>query len=424
MSVCVVGNVKNKAIIPNSTAEIQKKRNSILRNRLICFLFLKLIEPYGNKLGENPQKTYHNTPNYKVKIIFFFSAIFARNYFLQMTTTDKQIYILAIESSCDDTSAAVLQENKVLSNVVANQKVHQEFGGVVPELASRAHQQNIVPVVHQAIKQANIDQKQLSAIAFTKGPGLMGSLLVGTSFAKSLALGLQIPLIEVNHMQAHILAHFIDEGQQKPDFPFLALTISGGHTQIVKVTDPFTMEVLGETLDDAVGEAFDKTAKILGLPYPGGPLIDKYAENGNPRAFPFTKPNVDGLDFSFSGLKTAVLYSIQKETQLNPNFISENLNDICASVQHTIVRILMDKLKKAVNKTQIKQIAIGGGVSANSAIRQALQENGKKYGWKTFVPKFEYCTDNAAMIGIVGYYKYKQELFSDSSVVATARWHL
>ncbi|MCF4101623.1 tRNA (adenosine(37)-N6)-threonylcarbamoyltransferase complex transferase subunit TsaD [Gillisia sp. M10.2A] len=337
----------------------------------------------------------------------------------------QNIYILAIESSCDDTAAAVLQNDTLLSNIVATQEVHKKYGGVVPELASRAHQQNIVPVIHQAIAEANIDKKDLSAIAFTKGPGLMGSLLVGTSFAKSLAMGLDIPLIEVNHMQAHILAHFIDEENfDKPEFPFLALTISGGHTQIVKVTGHFEMEVIGQTIDDAVGEAFDKSAKILGLPYPGGPLIDKYAKLGNSKAFKFTKPKVGGLDFSFSGLKTAVLYFIQKEVKENPEFIKENLEDICASIQYTIVGILIDKLKKAVAQTGITQIAIGGGVSANSGIREALKAGENKFGWKTYVPKFEYTTDNAAMIGIVGYYKYLNKDFSDFSVTAQARYSL
>lgn len=332
------------------------------------------------------------------------------------------LFILAIESSCDDTAAAVLQNAKVLSNVVANQSIHGEYGGVVPELASRAHQQNIVPVIEMAIRKANIDKNQLNAIAFTQGPGLMGSLLVGSSFAKSLALALKIPLIAVNHMHAHILAHFIDEdGYDKPKFPFLALTISGGHTQIVKVNDFFDMEIIGETTDDAVGEAFDKSAKILGLPYPGGPLIDKYAQLGNPKAFAFTKPKVPGLNFSFSGLKTAILYFIQKNIAENPNFIEENRDDICASIQHTIVQILMDKLKLAVAETGIKQIAIGGGVSANSGIRTTLKEAEKKYGWKTFIPKFEYTTDNAAMIGIVGYQKYLASNFEDNSVVSKAR---
>ena len=332
------------------------------------------------------------------------------------------VFILAIESSCDDTAAAVLQNDKVLSNVVANQLIHNEYGGVVPELASRAHQQNIVPVIDAALRRANVKKEQLSAIAFTQGPGLMGSLLVGSSFAKSLALALNIPLIAVNHMQAHILAHFIDEEAfDKPTFPFLALTISGGHTQIVKVNDFFDMEIIGETTDDAVGEAFDKSAKILGLPYPGGPLIDKHAQLGNPKAYVFTKPKVPGLDFSFSGLKTAILYFIQKESLKNPNFIENNLNDICASIQHTIIEILMDKLKLAVETTQINQIAIGGGVSANSGIRSTLKEGEQKYGWKTYIPKFEYTTDNAAMIGIVGYQKFLTQNFETSDVVSKAR---
>ncbi|WP_318345096.1 tRNA (adenosine(37)-N6)-threonylcarbamoyltransferase complex transferase subunit TsaD [Flagellimonas baculiformis] len=337
--------------------------------------------------------------------------------------TDIKKYILAIESSCDDTSAAILCDAKVLSNVVATQEIHKQYGGVVPELASRAHQQNIVPVVHQALAKANIDKKQLSAIAFTRGPGLMGSLLVGTSFAKSLALGLDIPLIEVNHMEAHILAHFIaDKEGTSPSFPFLGMTISGGHTQIVKVSDHFTMEVLGETLDDAVGEAFDKSAKLMGLPYPGGPLVDKYARMGNPLAFDFPKPKVDGLNFSFSGLKTSILYFLQRETQKNPNFIAENINDICASVQHTILEILMEKLHMAVEQTGIKEVAIGGGVAANSGIRAKLKEAEEILGWKTYIPKFEYCTDNAAMIGIVGYLKFEKGQFTDQSVAAKARY--
>lgn len=335
------------------------------------------------------------------------------------------VFILAIESSCDDTAAAVLRNDKVLSNVVANQLIHTQYGGVVPELASRAHQQNIVPVVEAALRKANIQKEQLSAIAFTQGPGLMGSLLVGSSFAKSVALALNIPLIAVNHMQAHVLAHFIDEeGFEKPTFPFLALTISGGHTQIIKVDDFFEMTIIGETTDDAVGEAFDKSAKILGLPYPGGPLIDKYAQLGNPKAFAFTKPKVAGLDFSFSGLKTAILYFIQKKKLENPNFVDENLNDICASIQYTIVEILMDKLKLAVKETKIKQIAIGGGVSANSGIRTTLKNAEEIYGWKTFIPKFEYTTDNAAMIGIVGYQKFLNQTFETSAVVSKARIQL
>jgi N6-L-threonylcarbamoyladenine synthase len=335
------------------------------------------------------------------------------------------VFILAIESSCDDTAAAVLHHDKVLSNVVANQLIHNQYGGVVPELASRAHQQNIVPVIDAALRKANIQKEQLSAIAFTQGPGLMGSLLVGSSFAKSLALALQIPLIAVNHMQAHILAHFIDEeGFDKPTFPFLALTISGGHTQIVKVSNYFEMEVIGETTDDAVGEAFDKSAKILGLPYPGGPLVDKHAQLGNPKAFAFTKPKVPGLDFSFSGLKTAILYFIQKKVAEDATFIEENLNDICASIQHTIIAILMDKLKLAVKETGIKSIAIGGGVSANSGIRNTLKEAEHKYGWKTYIPKFEYTTDNAAMIGIVGYQKYLIHDFESATVVSKSRIQL
>ena len=335
---------------------------------------------------------------------------------------EKPTYILAIESSCDDTGAAVLCNEKVLSNVVAKQEIHEAYGGVIPELASRAHQQNIVPTVDVALKKAGITPKDLSAIAFTQGPGLMGSLLVGGSFAKSMSMALDIPLIAVNHMHAHILAHFIEEeGYEKPEFPFLALTISGGHTQIVKVNSFVEMEILGETTDDAVGEAFDKTAKILGFPYPGGPLIDKHAKNGNPKAFSFTKPKVNGLDFSFSGLKTQILYFIQKEVQKNPNFIEENLDDICASIQNIIIQILLDKLKLAVNETGIRQIAIGGGVSANSGIRSALKETETKYGWKTFIPKFEYTTDNAAMIGIVGFHKYRLGIFSNAEIVSKAR---
>ncbi len=335
---------------------------------------------------------------------------------------NKSIYILGIESSCDDTSASVICNGKILSNVVANQEIHAKYGGVVPELASRAHQQNIVPVIQQAIQQANIDKKDLNAIAFTRGPGLMGSLLVGTSFAKSLSLALNIPLIAVNHMQGHVLAHFIDdENQQKPPFPFLCLTISGGHTQIVKIINYFTMEVLGETLDDAVGEAYDKSAKIIGLPYPGGPLVDKYAKLGNPKSFKFTKPKVDGLNFSFSGLKTAILYFIQKQVKENPNFIEENLNDICASIQFTIVEILFDKVKKAVKQTGINHIAIAGGVSANSEIRKILKSFETTLGWTTYIPKFEYTTDNAGMIAIVGYLKFLENNFSNESITATAR---
>ncbi len=333
-----------------------------------------------------------------------------------------ELYILAIESSCDDTAAAVLKNDTVLSNVVANQLIHKEFGGVVPELASRAHQQNIVPVVAAALQKAGITKNQLAAIAFTQGPGLMGSLMVGSAFAKSLALSLQIPLIAVNHMQAHILAHFInEEGYEKPTFPFLALTISGGHTQIVQVNDYFDMKIIGETLDDAVGEAFDKSAKIIGLPYPGGPLVDKHAQLGDPKAFVFAKPKIADLNFSFSGLKTSFLYFIQKKKIENPDFIAENLNDICASIQHTIIEILMEKIKKAVLQTGINQVAIGGGVSANSGIRKALKATEAQLGWKTYIPKFEYTTDNAAMIGIVGYQKFLNKSFETTAVVSKAR---
>ena len=334
----------------------------------------------------------------------------------------QNIYILGIESSCDDTAASVIHNGRILSNIVANQKIHEAYGGVVPELASRAHLQNIVPVVHEALKKAQISKEDLHAIAFTRGPGLMGSLLVGTSFAKSMAYGLNIPLIDVNHMQGHILAHFIDEeGYNKPPFPFLAMTISGGHTQIVRVDNYFDMTVIGETIDDAVGEAFDKSGKVLGLGYPAGPEIDKRAKLGNPKAFNFTKPKVDGLNFSFSGLKTAILYFIQHETKANTHFIEENLNDICASIQHTIIGILIDKLKLASKQTGIKHIAIGGGVSANSGIRQALKDGEQKFGWTTYVPKFEFTTDNAAMIAIVGYLKYLEADFAEQHVAASAR---
>ncbi|MFT5863210.1 MAG: N6-L-threonylcarbamoyladenine synthase [Flavobacteriales bacterium] len=335
-------------------------------------------------------------------------------------------YILAIESSCDDTAAAVLYNDTVLSNVVANQQIHEQYGGVVPELASRAHQQNIVPVVTAALLQANIDKKALSAIAFTSGPGLLGSLLVGTSFAKSLALGLDIPLIDINHMQAHILAHFIDEkGFEKPSFPFLAMTLSGGHTQIVRVDNHFDMTVIGQTIDDAVGEAFDKSAKLLGLPYPGGPLVDKYAQLGNPKAYPFTKPRVGDLNFSFSGLKTQIMYFVQKQVASNADFVSQHRNDVCASIQYTIVNIIIDKLKKAVKETGISTIAIGGGVSANSGIRKAIKDGEEKWGWKTHIPKFEFTTDNAAMIGIAGYLKFQQmentSQYLDHAVTAQSR---
>ncbi len=335
----------------------------------------------------------------------------------------KPVYILSIESSCDDTGAAILQNDTVLSNVIANQKIHAAYGGVVPELASRAHQQNILPVVQQALHQAGISKKDLSAIAFTRGPGLMGSLLVGTSFAKSMSIALNIPLIAVNHMQAHVLAHFINvDNQKKPNFPFLCLTISGGHTQILKISGHNTFEILGETIDDAVGEAFDKSAKLLGLPYPGGPLIDKHAKLGNKNAFKFTEPKTKNeLDFSFSGLKTAILYFLQREYKKNELFIQENLNDICASIQYTIVNILMKKLKLASKITGITEVAIAGGVSANSEIRETLKSFEKTLGWTTYIPKFEYTTDNAGMIGIVGYYKFLNHDFDKENTLATSR---
>jgi len=330
--------------------------------------------------------------------------------------------ILGIESSCDDTSAAAIQGRKILSHVTAHQKVHQKYGGVVPEMASRAHQQNIVPVIHQAILEANIQKKDISAIAFTKGPGLMGSLLVGVSFAKSMAMALDIPLIEVNHIQAHILAHFIDDANEKPpNFPFLCLTVSGGHTQIVLIKDYFDMEILGETLDDAAGEAFDKIGKMLGLDYPAGAEIDKLAQKGNPEKFTFTMPKVDKLNFSFSGLKTAVLYFLEKENKKNSNFISENLNDLCASVQKTIIEILIQKLKSAALEYNISNIAIAGGVSANSGLRNALIKEELSGLWVCSIPKFEYTTDNAAMIALVGSLKFDKKEFVDLSVSASAR---
>ncbi|GAA3933415.1 tRNA (adenosine(37)-N6)-threonylcarbamoyltransferase complex transferase subunit TsaD [Chitinophaga oryziterrae] len=326
------------------------------------------------------------------------------------------VKILAIESSCDDTGASVLVDGKILSNCIANQTVHEQYGGVVPELASRAHQENIVPVVDLALKKAGVSKEELSAIAFTQAPGLMGSLLVGSSFAKSLAMALDIPLIAVHHMQAHVLANFIAESQ--PSFPFLCLTVSGGHTQIVRCDSPLQMKVIGETLDDAAGEAFDKSAKLLGLPYPGGPLIDKYAAQGDPKRFKFPEPQIPGLNFSFSGLKTSILYFIQQQEL---QFIQDNLADICASIQQRIISILMNKLVKASNETGIKEIGIAGGVSANSGLRKALEEQGKKYGWNTYIPKFEYCTDNAAMIAITAWYKYQAGEFAGLDVIPGAR---
>lgn len=327
------------------------------------------------------------------------------------------ITILAIESSCDETSASVCVDGKILSNYIANQSVHQQYGGVVPELASRAHIQNIVPVVDAALKAAGCQLSTIDAIAFTQAPGLIGSLLVGAQFAKSLALSLSKPLIAVHHMQAHVLANLIDE-TNKPGFPFLCLTVSGGHTQIVLANSPLDLKVIGETIDDAAGEAFDKSAKLLGLPYPGGPLIDKYAKKGNPLTFKFAEPQIPELDFSFSGLKTSILYFLQKQEE---GFIQQNLDDLCASVQYTIINILLKKVKKAAQQTGITNICIAGGVSANSGLRKTLQEMGKQQGWKTFIPTFEYCTDNAAMIAITAYYKYFAGEFADLNVSPNAR---
>lgn len=330
--------------------------------------------------------------------------------------------ILGIESSCDETSAAICIDGEIKSNIIASQAVHAKYGGVVPELASRAHQQHIIPTVDQAIQQAKIRKNDIDAVGFTRGPGLLGSLLVGTSFAKSFALARQLPLIDVNHMQAHILAHFIDE--PRPAFPFLCLTVSGGHTQIVLVKDYFDMELLGQTLDDAAGEAFDKTAKILNLPYPGGPLIDKYAKEGNPDSFKLPEPQIPDLNFSFSGLKTAILYMVQAEEKKNPRFLQENIADVCASVQSRIVSILLNKLKKAAQQTGVRQIAIAGGVSANSGLRESLQEMGSRSGWEVFIPKFEYCTDNAAMIAIAGYHKFLKKEFVGQDITPLARMHV
>ncbi len=328
------------------------------------------------------------------------------------------MHLLAIESSCDDTSAAVLRDGEILSNCIANQTAHAEYGGVVPEVASRAHQMNIIPVVDLALKKAGVQKEDLDAIAFTRGPGLLGSLLVGVSFTKAFAMSLDIPMIEVNHMNAHVLAHFAED--PKPAFPFLCLTVSGGHTQIVLVRDYLDMEVIGTTIDDAAGEAFDKTGKILGLPYPAGPHIDRLAKEGQP-VFPFTEPRIEGLDFSFSGLKTSILYYLQKRVKENPDFVKENMADICASVQSRIISILLNKLVKAAEQTGIKEIAIAGGVSANSGLRRALQEKGKELGWNTYIPAFQYCTDNAGMIAVAGYRKYLAGEFVGQDVTAEAR---
>ncbi|MCF8285099.1 MAG: tRNA (adenosine(37)-N6)-threonylcarbamoyltransferase complex transferase subunit TsaD [Sphingobacteriales bacterium] len=339
-----------------------------------------------------------------------------------MSNSLKKTIILGIESSCDETSASICIDGQIVSNVTATQAIHEQYGGVIPEIASRIHQQNIIPVVDSAIKNAKISKNDINAVAFTRGPGLLGALLVGTSFAKAFALGLSIPLIEINHMQAHVLAHFIDT--PKPSFPFLCLTVSGGHTQIVLVKDYFEMEVIGETTDDAAGEAFDKSAKMLGLPYPGGPLIDKHAKEGDANKYKFTEPQIPGFNFSFSGLKTQILYFIQKESKTNPNFVAENLNDLCASIQSRIISILLNKLEAAADQLGITDIAIAGGVSANSGLRAELQRLADKKGWNTFIPAFEYCTDNAGMIAIAGYQKYLKGEFIGQDVAPLARYHI
>ncbi len=334
------------------------------------------------------------------------------------------IYILSIESSCDDTSAAVLCDDEIQSNIVANQAVHTKYGGVVPELASRAHQENIIPVVDTALKQAGIRKEELNAIAFTRGPGLLGSLLVGLNFAKAMALGLNIPIIEVDHLHAHILAHFVQEkGKRKktPRFPFLCLTVSGGHTQIVRMNSPMQPEVIGTTIDDAAGEAFDKAAKIMGLPYPGGPVIDRLAQSGDPGKFTFPHPKIKNLDFSFSGLKTSFLYLVRDGLREDKDFIEKNKNDLAASIQASIIDILLAKLRKASRQTGIKEIAVAGGVSANSELRKKLTETGEKEKWNTYIPDFQFTTDNAAMIGITGYFKYKAGLFSSQDIIPYTR---
>ncbi len=334
------------------------------------------------------------------------------------------ITILGIESSCDDTSAAVLRNNVLLSNVIASQAVHVKYGGVIPELASRAHQQNIVPVVDTALREAGVAASEIDAIAFTRGPGLVGSLLVGVSFAKGLSIARNIPLVEVNHLQGHILSHFIDLPDRRlphPDFPFLALLVSGGHTQIVRVDSPLEMEIIGTTIDDAAGEAFDKCAKVMGLPYPGGPVIDRLAKEGDPEAFRFARPRIEGLDYSFSGLKTSFLYTLRDRVAENPDFIEQHKADLCASLQHTVVTILLDKLVKASKQTGIRDIAIAGGVSANSGLRDGIVAEGQKRGWRTFLPEFKFTTDNAAMIAMAGYHRYRAGQFSSLDVAPEAR---
>ena len=339
-------------------------------------------------------------------------------------TMNKPIYILGIESSCDDTSAAVLRNGVMLSNIIAGQKVHEAYGGVVPELASRAHQQNIIPVVDQAIRQAGITKADLSAIAFTRGPGLLGSLLVGTSFAKGFSTALQIPMIEVNHLQAHVLAHFIrqkEEDNSQPNFPFLCLLVSGGNSQTIRVNSPKNMEIVGQTIDDAAGEAFDKCAKVMGLPYPGGPFIDRLAKEGNRNAFMFNKPQISGYNYSFSGLKTSFLYLLRDKIKENPNFIEENKSDLCASLQATIIAVLMDKLRKAAKDLNIREIAVAGGVSANSGLRAAFEEHAEKYAWKIHIPPFAFTTDNAAMVAMSGHFKYLDGEFCALDAVPFSR---
>ena len=334
------------------------------------------------------------------------------------------ITILGIESSCDDTSASIIQDGFLLSNVIANQEVHQTFGGVVPELASRAHQQNIIPVVDRAINIAGIAKEEISAIAFTRGPGLMGSLLVGTSFAKGLSIALDVPLIDINHLQAHILANFIlekDTANRVPDFPFMCLLVSGGHTQLVLVRDYLSMEIVGQTIDDAAGEAFDKCAKVMGLPYPGGPIIDKLAKEGNPEAFSFAKPRIEGYNFSFSGLKTSFLYFLRDQLKENPNFIEDRKNDLCASLQKTIVDILLNKLILAAKELKVKEIALAGGVAANSGLRNAMTNCAHNFHWNIYLPAFKFTTDNAAMIAITGYFKYQKQEFASQEIVPVAR---
>lgn len=340
------------------------------------------------------------------------------------TKEANQLLILGIESSCDDTSAAVLRGNTLLSNVIASQAVHKEYGGVVPELASRAHEQNILPVVSEAIKRAGISANNLDAIAFTRGPGLLGSLLVGVNYAKGLAMSLGIPMVEVNHLHAHVMAHFIEEKgeeHQSPEYPFLCLLVSGGNSQIILCHSPYKMEIVGQTIDDAAGEAFDKCAKVMGLGYPGGPIVNRLANEGNPHAFKFAKPNVPGYDYSFSGLKTSFLYTLRDEIKLNPNFVEENKEDLCASLQYTVIEILMKKLRLAAKELKIKHIAVAGGVSANTGLREAFVDHARRYGWSIYIPKFAYTTDNAAMVAMSGHYNYLEGKQNEMDTVPYAR---